>query len=311
MLVDGEQYLTVNDVEHWIKISGIKHKTVPLVVVHGGPGGNNYNFEHTIGPDLEAFTTVIYYEQRGCGRSSRPASSDDYSIDILTADLEALLEQLELEKVVLLGFSFGGELALEFSLRHPERVIALILQAPSVGSPEERAQVQLKGFKEVARGEASQVIDGILKQPLPPTEQLEKVWTTVDSDTVDLFLFQNQVAAKRNRQLWRESGLVNTGDMHGALLRQRRSPLIDRAASVVVPVLVIVGRHDRNVGVDLSTRLAGVLPQAQLAIFEHSAHFPEMEEPGLYAKTVRGFCRNRAELSLARRNFDSRSSKSG
>ncbi len=107
--------------------------TAPLVIIHGGPGGHVYNFERTIGPQLEAFTTVIYYEQRGCGRSDQPLDPYTYSIEMLVSDLDELRQALGLDRINLLGFSFGGELALEYALAHPEHVERLIVQSPSLG----------------------------------------------------------------------------------------------------------------------------------------------------------------------------------
>ena len=77
---NGERFYTVNGIRHWVKVKGSEHKTTPIVVVHGGPGGNNYNFEQSPGPKLEKFATVIYYEQRGSGRSDAPADPKDYRL---------------------------------------------------------------------------------------------------------------------------------------------------------------------------------------------------------------------------------------
>ncbi len=193
---------------------------------------------------------------------------------------------------MLLGFSFGGELALEFSLTYPTLVAALILQAPSVGDPEQTARVQLEGFEAVAQGETTRVTASILQQPLPLTQRLERVWNSVAVETVDRFLFNKGAAAKINRQLWSESGLTNTGDMHKALASQQRISLLERVQKINLPALVMVGRHDKNVGVDLCARLVESMPQASLVVFEHSAHFPDLEEPELYTATIHDFYRN-------------------
>ena len=61
-LTDSEFVLEVNGVRHWVRMAGVIHNTIPLVLVHGGPGGMVYTLEHTIGPKLESFCTVVYYE---------------------------------------------------------------------------------------------------------------------------------------------------------------------------------------------------------------------------------------------------------
>ncbi|MCM3734356.1 alpha/beta fold hydrolase [Bacillus cytotoxicus] len=156
MLQNGMTYITVNHIRHWCKIAGVEHRTTPIVVVHGGPGGNHYTFERTIGPKLEKFATVIYYEQRGCGRSDAPENEEDYSIATLVDDLEILRESLQIPACHLLGYSFGGQLSLEYALAYPNRVETLLLQAPSSGDYEHSYHIQLTGFEKVAQQDIKQ-----------------------------------------------------------------------------------------------------------------------------------------------------------
>ncbi len=297
-LIHGEGRVEINGVAHWYKIAGEERATIPLVIIHGGPGGHVYNFERTIGPQLEAFSTVIYYEQRGCGRSDQPPDPYTYSIEMLVADLDELRQALGLEQINLLGFSFGGELALEYTLAHPDRVQRLIVQAPSLGRrvgaaglwDERTACVQLYGFQQVAYGDMTHVVRDILNTNDSLTTRLDHVWQNVDTETVDRFLFHNHPAAKLNRRLWSESGLINTGYMLAALTQQTADvPLLDRLAALPVPTLVVVGLYDRNTGVEACRDVATRLPAARLSVFEHSAHFPDMEEPERYAAAVRTF----------------------
>lgn len=72
MLQDGVHDLNIDGIQHWCKVAGTAHNTIPFVIVHGGPGGNHYVFERTLGVRLEEYITVVYYEQRGCGRSDAP-----------------------------------------------------------------------------------------------------------------------------------------------------------------------------------------------------------------------------------------------
>lgn len=287
---DGEYRVTVNGIGHWYRVAGAAQGTVPIVVVHGGPGGNCYNFERTIGPRLESFATLIYYEQRGSGRSEGPPSPEDYSLELLVSDLEALRQHWELERMTLLGFSFGGELALEYALSHPERVHKLILQAPSRMNSPEQNRVQLRGFWSVARGQIRQEIEAVLAGPGTEGEKFEQVWKLVDRPTTDCFLFQNPEAARLNRELWREAP-ANTGDMYRALLKQPRDPLalLRRLPALSIPTLLMIGLYDRNVGVDWVRDLASALPDSRLEVFLRSAHFPDLEESERYAGVVRGF----------------------
>ncbi|GHF71778.1 alpha/beta fold hydrolase [Deinococcus ficus] len=218
---DGEARPLLNGVRQWVKVAGAAHGTVPLVVLHGGPGGNHFVFERVAGPGLEAARTVVYHEQRGSGRSDPPEPADAYSMPLLTADLRSLLDWLGAEQADLLGYSFGGGLALEFARACPERVRRLVLQAPALHlrDPEVTAS-QLAGFAEVAQGDVGTRVQALLREARSPEEQLERVWRVVDTPTVDRFLFQRADVAARNRALWAESGLTNSGAMHRALAAQ-------------------------------------------------------------------------------------------
>lgn len=229
------------------------------------------------------------------GRSQPPADPDAYSVPLLVADLDGLCDALGLGSIVPLGFSFGGELAAEFVLAHPERVERLILQAPSIGSPL-RTATQLMGFEVVAEGELRETVRAIARGAGTPEERTSRVWEMVDTVTVDRLLFHNAEAARLNRRLWRESNLPNTGAMHHALQRQSRrgTPLFDDLPRIGVPTLVLAGLHDRNVGIEACRDVAASIPHGRLVVFEHSAHFPDIEEPERYAAAVRGFLHPRS-----------------
>jgi proline iminopeptidase len=293
-LHNGEGRIAVNGILHWYRVAGAQHGGVPLIVIHGGPGGNNYTFEHTIGPRLEAFAMIVYYEQRGSGRSEKPANPAAYSIALLVSDLDTLREELGIERAVLLGYSFGGQLALEYSLAHPERVTGLILEDAALDLFDERtATTQLAGFRIVSRGELQRRIREIASEPITSRDKIHKVWDLVDADTVDRLLFHNASVARLNREMWRASHLENTGDMMRALRAQpsRQPALLDALPRIRIPTLVIVGLYDHNVGVDCDRDIAAAIPGARLVVFSRSGHFPDMEEPAKFAASVADFLR--------------------
>ncbi|HEY8559396.1 MAG TPA: alpha/beta fold hydrolase [Pyrinomonadaceae bacterium] len=294
-LTNGEYRAEINGVAHWYKIAGAEQKTVPLVIIHGGPGGNVYNFERLAGKRLEKFATVIYYEQRGSGRSAAPQDENDYSMPLLIADLEALRRKLGVERMIPLGFSFGGELALEYALAHPAAVDRLILQSASQGDWDRSQRTQIKAFKSISPPETTAEIAAIERANTPLEQRWNEVWNTVDTETVDRLLFYNREAARLNRKMWDESGLKNTGQMYRAL-RKRPAPeksLLERARALKIPTLLMVGLYDRNVGVDAVRDLSSAVSDSKLVIFERSGHFPDIEETDKYVRVVREFISRR------------------
>ncbi|MEE9377792.1 MAG: alpha/beta fold hydrolase [Candidatus Lokiarchaeia archaeon] len=289
--MNKEFFLKINDIKHWCKIKGIKNKSTPLVIIHGGPGGNNYAFERTIGPYLEQFATVIYYEQRGSGRSEAPVDEGAYSIPLLISDLKSLCTQLKLNNIIPLGFSFGGELAFEFALAYPNLVEKIIVQAPSDFCDNNRiSYVQIYGFAQVASGDLKDKIEEIINSNKNIEEKNSLIWEIVDVKTVDKLLFKQSKNAELNRKYWEESGLINTGLMLKVLKSQKNEiPLLNRVSKIEVPTLILIGLYDRNVGLNLGRDFANNISHSKLVIFENSAHFPDIEESEKYADVIKDF----------------------
>lgn len=287
MLQDGVHYLKINGILHWCKVAGRAHNTVPLIIVHGGPGGNHYVFERTLGLRLEGYMTVVYYEQRGCGRSEAPQDDGEYSINTLVEDLEELRKQLNVEKVNLLGYSFGGQLCLEYALKYPKNIEKMVLQAPLLDDFNDMYTVQIEGFLQITKGEMKEQISKISKSEIALKEKYNQVWSIVDTVTIDRLLFKNEEFAKLNRSLWKESKLSNTGKMSIVIFETKSPlPLIGRIKDLEIDTCVIVGAHDYNTGVGMSNRISRQLKNSKLVIFENSAHFPDIEETDKVCETI-------------------------
>ncbi|WP_456274121.1 alpha/beta fold hydrolase [Bacillus sp. AK031] len=287
---DGEYQLNLNGINHWVKIEGTGKGTIPLIIIHGGPGGNHYTFERTAGPLLSNLRTVVYYEQRGCGRSGLPENDEDYKIEQLTEDFAHLLTRLGAAKVDVLGYSFGGELALEFAYAFPDKINRIVLSGPSLMETNLHKFVQVAGFYSIANETFSAQIHTLQQQQLSIDDLYDSVWSLADTQSVDRLLFESQDAARINRSFWEESRLVNTGLMVKALESQpRKIPLVDRLKEIAQECLIITGVHDRNTGIQVANTLRGKLPQCGLILFEQSAHFPDLEETGRFLEEIERF----------------------
>jgi proline iminopeptidase len=98
----------------------------PLVALHGGPGFDHRQFLPYIW-ELSRRYKVILFDQRGTGLSSGPIDSTSISVDSFIADIEGIREAFGIEKMNLLGHSWGGILAMHYGIRHPEKLNCLIL----------------------------------------------------------------------------------------------------------------------------------------------------------------------------------------
>lgn len=99
---------------------------LPVIFLHGGPG-SGFVESHKKSFDFKKFD-VLFFDQRGAGRSKPFASCEANTTDHLVNDICFLLDRFGLKKVIVFGGSWGSTLALVFAIRHPERVSALVLR---------------------------------------------------------------------------------------------------------------------------------------------------------------------------------------
>lgn len=123
----GTGVMPFRDGDTWYRVAG-DQGAAPLVLLHGGPGGGH---EYLL-PLIDLFgaeRTLVFYDQVGCGNSTaHPDWPDEsFTVELFLEELEALTEHLNLRRFHLLGHSWGGMLATEYALRHPEQLVSLTL----------------------------------------------------------------------------------------------------------------------------------------------------------------------------------------
>ena len=117
---------TGDNVRLWYGESG---KGSPIVVIHGGPGMDHESLARDLVP-LEKHHRVIEYDQRGGGRSTLPDDMALLTIDHHVDDLEALRQQLHLDKLTLVAHSFGPAIAALYAIKHPDHVERMVFLGP-------------------------------------------------------------------------------------------------------------------------------------------------------------------------------------
>jgi proline iminopeptidase len=126
--------ITVGDARLFFDVDGAKvaptedafEERPTAVLLHAGPGADHSIFKDTIGPRLAEVAQVVYLDQRGDGRSDRSDPSR-WNLDTWREDLRGFLEELEIERPVLVGSSIGALVALSFASRYPDRPACLVL----------------------------------------------------------------------------------------------------------------------------------------------------------------------------------------
>ncbi len=114
-----EQYIQSGSASLWTIISG--QGALPVLLVNGGPGCDDYLAP--VAAELDAMCQVIRFEPRGCGRSSWDGQ---YDLATTLSDLDQVRRHYNFERVLLVGHSFGPDLALTYLLQNPEHVLGLV-----------------------------------------------------------------------------------------------------------------------------------------------------------------------------------------
>src|ERR671933_1521501 len=126
-MVAEEGYVDYRGYRTWYRIVGGRGSgAVPLLALHGGPGSTHNYFAplERLAPERP----VVLYDQIGCGRSDRPADVE-WSVELFRAEVAAVREQLGLDRMHLLGTSWGGMLALEHVLSGAGGIVSLVLSS--------------------------------------------------------------------------------------------------------------------------------------------------------------------------------------
>lgn len=282
-LAVGEHQAVVNDVRLWYRVAGRDDGT-PVVFLHGGPGQGSQTFARFAGPTLERDLRMVYLDQRGSGRSERPWN-EAYSLDLLVEDLEQLRRAWGVERLSLVGHSFGTILALEYAAAHPERVERMVLVA---AAPDLPAAMDLQCLR-LQRLEPATYERAAAARPQGSRARCNPF--VADRAFIDGAMFPDPATQRLVDETDAEGGLRNTGEMgrvlfgQGGLMEYR----FERPARLVMPTLVVAGLADFQTVVEPQRELVARLADARIVEYEGLGHFMFVEDPERFAADVAAF----------------------
>ena len=240
----------------------------PIVLIHGYTG-NSRNWALTI-PALAGRFHTISVDLRGHGHSAKPLLQEDYTVEAMAADVDALIRHLGVSECFLAGHSMGGMIAQYLILSRPEPFRALVLvdtaaERPSGMRMEERARLV-----EIAR---TRGLEAVFEEQL-------KV-----NPLADQFRARPDLLEKYRQQFLMTSPEAY---IHCAAVMAARSPLLEELPRIKAPTLIICGQNDEPF-VQPSHNMHERITGSELAILPGAGHTPQIETPAQFNSVLTGF----------------------
>lgn len=256
----------------------------PLICLPGGPM-RAARYLGDLG-GLSRVRQLVLLDLRGTGDSAVPQDPSTYRIDRLVDDVEALRAHLGLERAEVLGHSAAGELAALYAAKHPQRLRSLTLVTPATGTlglpatDQDRRDAAGLRAHEPWYAEARAALEEIQAGRATP-----EAWAGIRP-----FMYGRWDAAA---QAHAAASPAQRNALAGSLYYPESG--FDTGATVAAlrglpaPVLVLAGEYDGGPTPDRAAELAALFPHAEFAVQRGASHFPWLDDPGAFVRTVAAF----------------------
>ncbi len=297
--IDSIEEIDVGGTTQWIRVRGSDPSNPVLLLIQQGPGlpmiNESRRFERVL--RLEQAFTVVYWDQRGCGRSRRRRTAPaEISAERMVDDTVCLLELLRDRfgrAVFVAGFSFGGTIGAYAAARRPDLVGTLVtvgMDVDGAAAANSAYDFALTAARQSGNRRAIRELEAIG----PPPHLAAKQFATRARWATNFGGFaRDETYGSVSRTLL--SSLVRSSDYSAVdilrTVRGLRSPallsdlasldLVRSLPRLEVPIVMVQGRHDKIAPRDAALRYADALqaPSKRLVWFGNSAHTPHFEEP--------------------------------
>lgn len=278
-----EGFVEVKDAQIYYKTIG---QGAPLIVLHGGPGlSHDYLYPQL--KILEQSNQVIFYDQRGSGRSTAKIDEEFISIKTYLSDIEALRKTLNLKKVSILGHSWGGFLAINYAIAYPENVEKMILSnsVPATSEEYEFFGIELSKRLTPYQPELTAIQETKGFDEGNP-ELFEKFYRTLFRAYFYNPEMANELYLSASPEAFLNGAKVNY--IFNETLLKKPFDLRPSLRKLNIPTLVIHGDVD-IIPLITATHLHENISGSQLIVLKNSGHFPEIESQEPYFHALREF----------------------
>lgn len=270
--------LTINDNELAVEVFGADDAPV-LIAHHGAPGlGSRAEPRATFSPFADTFR-VIVFDARGSGESG---GNEPYTHEQWAADVEGLRQWAGVDRFVMAGGSYGGFISMEYAIRHPDRVSALVLRDTSPDHSNDDAARRNAAASTRVRIDMAK-LDRINTGQVRDDDDLRDCWREIlplYDHVYDPAAVEAKVAATPYRYATHNYAFAHN---------QPHYDIKAQLPSITCPTLVTVGRDDWITPVACSETIVSLIPDSRLVVFEKSGHSPQIEEADEWRRVVREF----------------------
>ncbi len=260
-----------------------------MVIVHGFQG-NNQNY---LAPDLLSLArgrTLLFYDQRGGGRSSPVTDPAQLGIEAHVRDLAALRQHFGFERMALLGHSGGAAIATRYAVEYPGHTARLVLVAPPAPVREPFAgQITRTFFSRLDSATWTRL--NALQSSLRTAPDPVRVCREISATVLPRAFFADPAKAQRMRGDFCGSppaALRTQPEREAAFLQSLPADWRSSLRTIRVPVLVVHGAQDA-IPVAAAREWTKVLPDARLLLLFEADHLPWIEQPERFTAAVDEF----------------------
>jgi L-proline amide hydrolase len=271
--------------ETWYRVVGDGEKpgALPILLLHGGPGGA-HDYLESMQELADTGRRVIFYDQLGCGRSPYPSDPAKWTVELFVDEVDAIRDALGLDRLHLLGQSWGGMLGMEYALRQPPGLQSLIV----CDSPASM-RLWVQEANRLREGLPPDVQQTLLRHEAEGTTESDEYQTAIhvfyDRHVCRVVPAPDYVQRSMD-QILNEVYLTMNGPSEFHVVGTLKDwDITPRLGEISVPTLIISGAHDEATPLISRTINEGI-PGSEWVLFDDSSHMPHVEEPERFLQVV-------------------------
>ena len=285
--------------ELYVDISGPVDAPAVLYI-HGGPGAGSYDFGLFQREPLSKFCRLVQFDQRGALRSQAVEANEPFTLRDIVEDIEALRQQLKIQRWSIITHSFGGLTTTLYALTYPESVNRIIFENPTfdIGASDRSMTrmviEELRREKRVSEADELSTALAATSDPRESWRLFARAGRTIGiKRRLDLYapslpsgyFFDWMSHSGLSQEIW----LRGSGPSQETLWKDAQvfEDFRPRLKELRAPAILCKGRMDFNTESDQIEPFQSSVKDGRVVTFARSGHIIHAEEPELFAQTIR------------------------